>query len=105
MPLSRCMTTVDHSLEEGVGGEGRECLNGPYPSLCPDPLLCSCIRTIYGIVAAKRDLTHVFKLFKIPLQLIFYTLEIGQSIVELQWPEFLITGAHVNFNALSLKIF
>ena len=58
----------------------------------------------------------LFQLFKLldierdtcPLQIISYALEIGLSIIKLQWPEFLtmpyISIAHVNYQVLSWKI-
>ena len=48
----------------------------------------------YGVMAVKRDLAHVCQIISkrhlCPLQLLSYTLEISLSIMELQWPEFLI---------------
>ena len=77
--------------------------------------------TLYNyirIVAAKRDLVHIFSSFQIisyskshlcPLQILSYALEISLYIMELQWPEFFnyayILIARVNFDALSWKIF
>ena len=52
-----------------------------------------------GIVAAKRNLAHIFSSFQsisfskrhlCPLQLFSYALLISLSITELQWPEFVI---------------
>ena len=66
---------------------------------------------IYGIVAAKRDLVHIFSSFQIivfskrhlcPLQLLSYALEISLSIMELQWPGFLITHTFL-LHASTLK--
>ena len=54
---------------------------------------------IYGIKAAKRNLAHIFSSFQTisyynrhlcPLQIYSFTPEISLSIIELQWPEFLI---------------
>ena len=50
--------------------------------------------TVYGIVSAKRDLPHAFsKIYLVSRVSITYflALKIGLSIMELQWPEFLIT--------------
>ena len=53
----------------------------------------------FRFVAAKRDLAHIFSSFQIisyskghlcPLQILSYALEIRLSIMEIQWPEFLI---------------
>ena len=52
---------------------------------------------VSGIMAAKRHLAHIFFkfsnyfIFLSPLQLHSYALEISLSIMELQWPEFVIT--------------
>ena len=55
---------------------------------------------INGIVATKRDINvaHIFSIISFsnykrhlcPLQLLSYALEISLSIMELQWPEFVI---------------
>ena len=58
---------------------------------------------IYGIKAAKRNLAHIFSSFQTisyynrhlcPLQIYSFTPEISLSIIELQWPEFLITRTY-----------
>ena len=49
-----------------------------------------------GVKAAKRDLAHFFQLFKL--------VHILTVIMQLQWPEFLITRARVNFDASSWKM-
>ena len=60
---------------------------------------------------AKRDLVHIFSSFQIisyskrhlyPLQLLSYALEISLSIMELQWPEFLII--HFKLRASTLML-
>ena len=58
------------------------------PLNCIQPLLLE----LYGIVSAKRDLTHVFSTFQIflysrslkcPLHIASYALRIGVSVMEL----------------------
>ena len=79
-------------------------VGGSFPFsqvLCP-LLHLNChiiILLIIGIISIKRDLTNAFSSFQIiwnskrylgPLQLISYALEIGLSIIKLQWPAFVI---------------
>ena len=55
-------------------------------------------------MGSKRDLVHIFSNFQIisismrhlcPLHLLSNALKISLSIMELQWPEFVITGTSV----------